>query len=243
MTPGDASTAAAIVCAGMFICGSTGGGSSTFGGSGVGSGGFTAGTVILSCPGSSAFFGGSGMLLPPPPPPPGPGSASHTMSSLVRSGRMAWPTRSGSRFAMSSASRTNATWLATDAPSAPPSRFSCCSNRKWTSGGPAPSGRSDRWSVIRPASPWVADSWSTLPPLNEFGSHCPRARSGGATAKEVPQPRNQSLGLFSINKMLNRPNWPSSGDSILRPVSPSAVSAIATWATRPRPHGFRRCAP
>ena len=61
-----------MVLAGMFSAGSLG--SSGFGGCGVGVGGFTIGTLSLSCPCSSAFFGGSCIWLPPPPPPPpGPG--------------------------------------------------------------------------------------------------------------------------------------------------------------------------
>ena len=72
ITPAEVVVPDAIVSAGIFM-GASIGGSSTLVGSGVGSGVFMAGTVILSLPGSSAAFGGSGRLLPPPPPPPGPG--------------------------------------------------------------------------------------------------------------------------------------------------------------------------
>jgi hypothetical protein len=72
----------------------------SFGSSGgfcVGAGGFTTGTVILSAPGSSAFFGGSCIWLPPPPPPPpGPGWFNQTMSFGYCVGWMG-PLRSGRR--------------------------------------------------------------------------------------------------------------------------------------------------
>src|SRR4029453_3696318 len=76
---------ACVLTAGTFNCAVFGG--SGFGGSGVSVGGFVAGTVIFSLPGSSAFFGGSGFLLPPPPPPPpGPGELSQITSSGTPSG-------------------------------------------------------------------------------------------------------------------------------------------------------------
>ena len=120
IAPGSSWTPVAIVCAGIVNC--AGGLGISLGGSGSSFGGFAAGTVIFSFPGSSAFRTGSGLLLPPPPPPPpGPFISSQTISVGIWNGCFAAGGAAG-KLMMKRNSSTMPTWVASETLRAPPNR-------------------------------------------------------------------------------------------------------------------------